>query len=409
MRRSVLEPVVLSDDERETLERWARRPKSAQALALRCRIVLECAKGGHNIEVAERLGIGRDTVGKWRRRFLADRLDGLHDEPRPGAPRPIDDDDVETVIVKTLEETPDDATHWSTRSMAKATGMSQSAVSAGSGGPSGSSPTWSRPSSSAPTRSSSRRCATSWASTSTHPRAPWCSASTRRPRSRPSIAPRRCCRCVPGCPSGAPTTTSASGTTNLYAALDVASGQVIADMTERHRAVEFRRFLNLINRSVPEDLDVHLVVDNVSTHKTPEIKRGSLRHPRFHLHFTPTYSSWINLVERWFAELTTKWLRRGTHRSTKELEVGHHRLDRSLERRPQAVRLAQERRRDPRHRWLATARGSLTQVTRRSWPLALNRAQMFTWIQCRRPTMPRPTMASTSPTRSSVRDRSISS
>ena len=111
------------------------------------------------------------------------------------------------------------------------------------------------------------------------------------------------------------------GTTNLYAALDVASGHVIADMTERHRAEEFRQFLNLINRSVPEHLDVHLVVDNVSTHKTPEIKRWLLRHPRFHLHFTPTYSSWINLIERWFAELTTKWLTRGTHRSTKELEA----------------------------------------------------------------------------------------
>ena len=139
------------------------------------------------------------------------------------------------------------------------------------------------------------------------------------------------------------------GTTNLYAALDVASGHVIADMTERHRAVEFRRFLNLINRSVPDDLDVHLVVDNVSTHKTPEIHRWLVRHPRFHLHFTPTYSSWINLVERWFAELTTKWLRRGTHRSTKELEASITHVDRSLERRPQALRLAQERRRDPRH------------------------------------------------------------
>jgi transposase len=129
MRRSVLEPVVLNDDERETLERWARRPKSAQALALRCRIVLACAEGGHVYEVAKRLGLDEHTVGKWRRRFLADRLDGLHDEPRPGTPRSISDDDVEAVIVKTLEETPVDATHWSTRSMAKATGMSQSAVS----------------------------------------------------------------------------------------------------------------------------------------------------------------------------------------------------------------------------------------------------------------------------------------
>ncbi len=111
------------------------------------------------------------------------------------------------------------------------------------------------------------------------------------------------------------------GTTNLYAALDVASGLVIADMTERHRAQEFRRFLNLIDRTVPDHLDVHLVVDNSSTHKTPEIHRWLLRHPRFQLHFTPTYSSWLNLVERWFAELTAKWLRRGTHRSTKELEA----------------------------------------------------------------------------------------
>src|ERR1700728_1572844 len=129
MRRSVLEPVVLSEEERATLEHWERRPKSAQALALRCRIVLSCADGGHNNEVAERLGVDRNTVGKWRNRFLEFRLDGLHDEPRPGAPRTIDDDAVETVIVKTLEETPTDATHWSTRSMAKATGMSQSAVS----------------------------------------------------------------------------------------------------------------------------------------------------------------------------------------------------------------------------------------------------------------------------------------
>jgi len=125
----------------------------------------------------------------------------------------------------------------------------------------------------------------------------------------------------PGLPERATHDYVRHGTTNLYAALDMASGMVIADMTERHRAVEFRKFLNLINRSVPEDLDVHLVIDNVSTHKTPEIQRWLLRHPRFHLHFTPTYSSWINMVERWFAELTEKWLRRGTHRSTKELEA----------------------------------------------------------------------------------------
>ena len=241
--------VELGDDERDALERWTRRPKRAQSLALRCRIVLECATGATNGEVAETLGVHPATVGKWRRRIAVDRLDGLHDEPRPGVPRSITDDDVERVIVMTLEETPTDATHWSTRSMAKATGMSQSGISR----------IW--------------------------------RAFGLKPHLR-----------------------------ETFNALDLASGKVIADMTDRHRAVEFRKFLNLINRSVPDDLDVHLIIDNVSTHKTPEIHRWLLRHPRFHLHFTPTYSSWMNMVERWFAELTEKWLRRGTHRSTKELK-----------------------------------------------------------------------------------------
>jgi transposase len=282
--------------------------------------VLACAEGGHNIEVAERLGLHPGTVGKWRRRFLADRLDGLHDEPRPGAPRTIGDDAVETVIVKTLEETPLEATHWSTRSMAKATGMSQSAISR----------IWRafglkphlvgtfklspdpqfvdkvrdivglylNPPEAALVLCVDEKSQIQ-ALDRTQPVLPL----------RPGLAERRSHDYV------------RHGTTNLYAALDVASGMVIADMTERHRALEFRHFLNLINRSVPEELDIHLVVDNVSTHKTPEIRRWLLRHPRFHLHFTPTYSSWLNLVERWFAELTNKWLRRGTHRSTKELEA----------------------------------------------------------------------------------------
>jgi transposase len=177
MRRSVLDPVVSSDDERDTLERWARRPKSAQALALRCRIVLACADGSYNFQVAEQLGVSSATVGKLRRRFLAQRLDGLPDEPRPGAPRMISDDAVEAVVVKTLEETPLDATHWSTWSMAKATGMSQSAVSR----------IW-------------------WALTSTRPTEHWSCVSTRRPRSKHSIAPHRCSRCDPDSPRGAPTT-----------------------------------------------------------------------------------------------------------------------------------------------------------------------------------------------------------
>ncbi len=320
MRRSVLEPVVLSDDERATLERWARRPKSAQALALRCRIVLACADGGYVAEVAERVGVDPHTVGKWRRRFLADRLDGLSDEPRPGTPRTISDDDVEAVIVKTLEGMPVDATHWSTRSMAKATGMSQSAVSR----------IWRafglKPHlvdtfklSPDPLFVDKVRDIVGLYLNPPDGALVLCVDEKTQVQALDRTAPVLPLR--PGLPERRTHDYVRHGTTNLYAALDVASGHVIADMSERHRAEEFRRFLNLINRSVPEDLDVHLVVDNVSTHKTPEIKRWLLRHPRFTLHFTPTYSSWINLIERWFAELTTKWLRRGTHRSTKELEA----------------------------------------------------------------------------------------
>jgi transposase len=320
MRRSALEPVVLSDDERETLERWARRPKSAQALALRCRIVLACADGGHVYEVAERLGLDEHTVGKWRRRFLAHRLDGLYDEPRPGTPRTISDDEVEAVIVKTLEETPVDATHWSTRSMAKATGMSQSAVSR----------IWRafglKPHlvdtfklSPDPLFVDKVRDIVGLYINPPDGALVLCVDEKTQVQALDRTAPVLPLR--PGLPERRTHDYERHGTTNLYAALDVASGHVIADMSERHRAEEFRRFLNLINRSVPTQLDVHLVVDNVSTHKTPEIKRWLLRHPRFTLHFTPTYSSWINLIERWFAELTTKWLRRGTHRSTKELEA----------------------------------------------------------------------------------------
>ena len=316
--RAALE-VLLSDGERETLERWARRPTSAQALALRCRIVLACAEGLSNIEVADRLGVGRMMVGRWRNRFIESRLDGLHDEPRPGAPRTIGDDDVEAVIVKTLEETPSDATHWSTRSMAEATGLSQSGVSR----------IWRafglKPHlvdtfklSPDPLFVEKVRDIVGLYVNPPEAALVLCVDEKTQIQALDRTSPVLPLR--PGLPERRTHDYVRGGTTNLYAALDVASGHVIADMTERHRAVEFRRFLNLINRSVPEDLDVHLVIDNVSTHKTPEIKKWLLRHPRFHLHFTPTYSSWMNLVERWFAELTNKWLRRGTHRSTKELE-----------------------------------------------------------------------------------------
>src|SRR5438876_5078385 len=310
--------VVLSGEEREVLERWARRPRSSQALAFRCRIVLAAADGRPSKEIAAELGCNDSTVGKWRGRFARRGIDGLHDEPRPGKPRSISDEDVERVIVRTLAEQPANATHWSTRSMAAATGMSQSAVSR------------------------------IWRAFALKPDQVETFKLSPDPRfidkvrdivglylSPPEAAVVLCVdeeaqiqaldRSAPALPlmPGVPARQShdyiRNGTSNLYAALDVASGKVIAEMTPRHRAEEFRRFLNLIDGSVPADLDVHVVLDNSSTHKTPSIRRWLVRHPRFTLHFTPTYSSWLNLVERWFAELTTKWIKRGAHRSVRDL------------------------------------------------------------------------------------------
>jgi transposase len=310
--------VVLTDEERETLERWARRHTSAQALALRCRVVLACAEGGNDVEVAERLGLHRHTVGRWRRRFIDRRVDGLHDEPRPGAPRSISDADVERVIVATLESTPAAATHWSTRSMAAATGMSQSAVSR----------IWRafglKPHlvdtfklSPDPLFIDKVRDIVGLYLNPPDAAVVLCVDEKSQIQALDRTAP--VFPLLPGVPERRTHDYVRHGTTNLYAALDVASGKVIADLTARHRAEEFRRFLNLIDREVPAHLDVHVIIDNSSTHKTPTIRRWLVRHPRFTLHFTPTYSSWLNLVERWFAELTEKWLRRGTHRSTREL------------------------------------------------------------------------------------------
>ena len=311
-------PVVLSDDERETLQRWARRATSAQALALRCRIVLACAEGGSNTEVAAQLGVVDGTVRKWRGRFAERRLDGLLDEPRPGRPRTINDSQIEAVITATLETTPEDATHWSTRSMAKRTGMTQSAVSR----------IWR-------TYGLKPHLVDSW-KLSTDPQfidkvhdivglylnppeaaVVVCVDEKTQVQALDRSAP--VLPLLPGTPARQTHDYRRYGTTNLYAALDVASGKVLTATTARHRAEEFKAFLNLIDANVPAGLDVHVVLDNVSTHKTPAIQRWLVRHPRFHLHFTPTYSSWLNLVERWFAELTTKWLTRGTHRSIKAL------------------------------------------------------------------------------------------
>jgi transposase len=311
-------PVVLTDEERETLERWARRPTSAQALALRCRIVLACATGAVNTDVADQLGVSRSTVAKWRSRFVSARLDGLHDEPRPGGPRTVTDADVERIIVKTLEETPRDATHWSTRSMAAATGMSQSTVSR----------VWRafalKPHlvdefklSPDPQFIDKVRDIVGLYLNPPEAAVVLCVDEKTQVQALDRTAP--VLALMPGVPQRRTHDYRRNGVTNLYAALDVASGQIIHSMTARHRAAEFLRFLKLIDANVPAHLDVHVVLDNVSTHKTPAVQRWLLRHPRFTLHFTPTYSSWLNLVERWFAELTNRWLRRGTHRSVREL------------------------------------------------------------------------------------------
>lgn len=287
-------------------------------MALRCRIVLACADGATNNTVAADLGVHPATVSKWRRRFVDQRLDGLTDAPRPGAPRRITDADVEQVIVTTLEETPTDATHWSTRSMAAKVGMSQSAISR----------IWRafglKPHlveefklSTDPQFIDKVRDIVGLYLNPPDAAVVLCVDEKTQVQALDRTAP--VLPLMPGVPQRRSHDYKRNGTTDLFAALDVASGNVLTHMTDRHRAIEFRQFLNLINRNVPDDLDVHIVIDNVSTHKTPEIGRWLVRHPRFHVHFTPTYSSWMNLVERWFSELTTKWIRRGTHRTVTEL------------------------------------------------------------------------------------------
>ncbi len=312
--------LTLTGAERETLERWARRPTTAQALARRAEVVLGAAAGRSNTDLAAKLRWTAQTVGRWRGRFLERRLDGLLDEPRPGAPRRIGDADVERVLTLTLETAPRDATHWSTRAMARRAGLSQSAVSR----------IW-RAFALAPHRIEHFQLS----------RDPLFIEKVRDivglylcPPERALVlcvdeksqiqALDRTQPMLPLRPGQAERRTHdyvRHGTTSLFAALDVASGKVIGELHRRHRALEFRRFLDTIEAAVPGELEVHLILDNYGTHKTAAIRRWLLKRPRYHLHFTPTSASWINLVERWFAALTEKQLRRGVHRSTRELEA----------------------------------------------------------------------------------------
>ena len=272
--------VVLTDEERSALERWARRPTSAQRLASRSRIVLAAAEGLSNTEIAERLGVSDATARKWRTRFVAQRLDGLHDEPRPGRPRTVTDDEVEAILVKTLETKPVNATHWSTRSMATATGASQSTVSR----------VWRAYGLKPHLVDSFKLSPDPLFIDKVHdivglylnpPEAAVVVCVDEKTQIQALDRTSPILPMLPGTPERQTHDYRRNGTTNLYAALDVASGNVIATMTARHRATEFQAFLNQINKSVPEHLDVHVVLDNVSTHKTPSIQRWLLRHPRF--------------------------------------------------------------------------------------------------------------------------------
>jgi len=310
--------LTVAPSERKTLQQWARRRKTAQALALRAKIVLLCAGGRTNHDVADELRVTERTVGKWRRRFLEGRLDGLLDEPRPGTPRRISDAEVERVITQTLETTPRGATHWSTRLLARETGLSQSSIGR----------IW-RAFGLQPHRVESWKLSKDplfvekvrdIVGLYLHPpdRAVVLCVDEKSQlqaldRTQPLLPMR------PGQPERQTHDYVRHGTTTLFAALDVKSGSVIGECYQRHRAAEFRKFLAEIDAAVPKELDVHLVLDNYATHKTPAIQRWLVKRPRFHVHFTPTSASWLNLVERWFSTLTQRCIRRGTHRSTREL------------------------------------------------------------------------------------------
>jgi len=312
-------PLVVGDDDRRTLERWTARRRTSQALALRARIILRAADGTSNSAVAAQLHICDATVGKWRQRFLARGVGGLLDEPRCGAPRRITDDQVEQVVVKTLETTPANATHWSTRSMAAASGLSRPTVHR----------IW-RAFGLQPHRAETFKLSNDpqfiekvrdIVGLYLHPpeRAVVLCVDEKSQiqaldRTQP-ILPMR-----PGIPERRTHDYRRHGTTSLFAALDIATGRVIGELHRRHRTIEFQRFLVGIDAEVPAELDIHVVLDNCGTRKTPTIQRWLVRHPRVTLHFTPTYSSWINQVEWWFGLLTERQIRRGTHRSTQALE-----------------------------------------------------------------------------------------
>ena len=312
-------PLNVTPQEKEKLSMLVRRPKSAQAIAMRARIVLGCNDGLSNGEVAKRLRITGATVCKWRERFRVERLEGLLDEPRLGAPRSISDARVEEVITKTLESMPGNSTHWSTRLMAQKTGLSQTAI------------------------------VRIWRAFGLQPHRVENFKFSKDPQFVEKVRDivglylnppdRAMVLCVdeksqvqalnrtqpilplaPGVPARQSHDYERHGVTSLFAALDVASGVTISSCYRRHRHQEFLRFLNDIDANLPGGFDVHLVMDNYGTHKVNKVRTWLARHPRYHVHFTPTSGSWLNLVERLFAEVTERCVRRGSHTAVRALE-----------------------------------------------------------------------------------------
>jgi transposase len=310
--------ITLSGDERKTLERWARRHSSSQALSLRCRIVLACAEGRTNGDVATELRVHPTTVSKWRHRFAKDRLDGLVDAPRPGAARTIGDDVIEAIVIETLETSPPDATHWSTRGLAAKHGVSHQTV-AEIWRAFGLKPWRQDEFKVSPDPELVEKIRDLVALYMNPPVAAAVFAVDEKPQIQALNRTAPTLPMLPSTPARATHDYQRNGTCDLFAALEVATGKVITHIRPHHTSADFVAFLNKVNRDVPQGLDVHVILDNLSTHKTPTVQRWLLRHRRFHFHFTPTYGSWMNLVERWFAALTTKKLQRSAHRSVKEL------------------------------------------------------------------------------------------
>ena len=311
--------LVLSQSEREQLTALTLRRKTAQALAMRARIILSCAEGIENRMVATRHRVTPQTVSKWRGRFVKARLDGLLDAPRPGQPRTIDDAQVDAVVARTLESVPAGATHWSTRRMAETMGLTQSAVHR----------IW-RAFGLQPHRQETFKLSTDPLFVDKvrdivglyldPPVKALVLCVDEKSQIQALDRTQPILPLAPGVPERRTHDYARHGTTTLFAALDIATGAVIGEMHRRHRSSEFLQFLRTIETNVPLYQDVHLVMDNYGTHKTVAIRNWFARHPRFHVHFTPTSASWLNQVERWFATLTENYIRRGTHRSTRQLE-----------------------------------------------------------------------------------------